>query len=65
MASLYADLYGLSDRFELDTLTPAMLQYEQAWFARYPRDASARSSVPFAHADAPGRNEVIQSPAPY
>ena len=34
MAALYADLYGLSERFVADTLLPALRRYEEAWLFR-------------------------------
>jgi methionyl-tRNA formyltransferase len=46
MASLYADLYGLSKGFEVGTLVPALMKYEREWLARYPGGETSAPSVP-------------------
>lgn len=63
MASLYADLYGLSERFEVDTLVPALLRYEQEWLARYPGGARSLASEPLVHTSLPRCSDGVGLPA--
>ena len=65
MASLYADLYGLSESFEADTLVPALMKYEREWLARYPGAEPSEPSEPagaMARAGQAGRNDGVQHP---